>query len=257
MRRAPRQVSKAGDGVAAQQVVSLVRGQIERGTLKRGDQLPPERELAVQLGVSRPTIRAGLRSLATMGIVESRHGTGTFITDGPPALGSESLSLLATLHGFTHDEMFVARRVLEVCVASLAAEHADAGQLAEMAEEVVGMFAALDNARDFLVHEIRFHRALAGASGNPVLAALVDMVSRPMYERRRDSGERSADVKQAVHMYRRLYEAIRAHDSQAAGATMGELLLLAQRADADEQRPPVTTLRQPPRQPSATRRRRR
>ena len=139
---------RASDGAAAELVVGHVRGQIERAELKPGDRLPPERELAVQIGVSRPSVRAGLRSLAAMGIVQTRHGAGTFITDGPPKLGSGPLSFLAALHGFTRDEMFEARRALEVGVAGLAAERATDEQIATIAEEVTGMFASLDDRAD-------------------------------------------------------------------------------------------------------------
>ena len=103
-----------------------MRALIDRGELRRGDRLPAERDLATQIGVSRPTVRAGLRALAAMGVVRSRHGSGTYIPDGPPALGSEPLSFLAALHGFTREEMYEARRILEVGAAALAAERADA-----------------------------------------------------------------------------------------------------------------------------------
>jgi len=102
------------EGAAAEQVVDHVRGQIERGELRPGDRLPPERELAQHIGVSRPSVRAGLRSLSAMGVVHTRHGSGTYIADGPPQLDSRPLSLLASLHGFTPEQMFEARRTLEV-----------------------------------------------------------------------------------------------------------------------------------------------
>src|SRR3954471_10269390 len=159
---------KPTDGVTAEIVVRHVRGLIERGELRPGDRLPPERELAVQLGVSRPSVRAGLRSLAAIGVLQTRHGAGTFITDGPPTLDSESLSFLAALHGFSRDEMFEARRALEVGVAGMAASRAKPHDVAAISDEVTSMFAALENPQKFLVHDIRFHRAVAAASGNPI-----------------------------------------------------------------------------------------
>jgi DNA-binding FadR family transcriptional regulator len=153
------------DGAAAELVVSHVRGQIERGELKPGDRLPPERELAQLVGVSRPSVRAGLRSLSAMGVVHTRHGSGTYIADGPPALDSRPLSMLASLHGFTPEQMFEARRVLEVGVAGLAAERATGDQVAAMAEEVTGMFASVEDPQTFLMHDVRFHRSVAMASG--------------------------------------------------------------------------------------------
>ena len=62
------------DRTTAELVVDAVRGQIERGQLRAGQRLPPEREFAARLGVSRPSVRTGLRTLATMGIVRTRHG---------------------------------------------------------------------------------------------------------------------------------------------------------------------------------------
>src|SRR6187455_2992067 len=124
---------------STEQVVAHVRGLIERGTLRPGDRLPAERDLAQQIGVSRPTVRAGLRALAAMGVVRARHGSGTYIPDGPPTLGSEPLSFLAALHGFTREEMYEARRILEVGVAGLAAERATGDQLASISEEITGM----------------------------------------------------------------------------------------------------------------------
>jgi GntR family transcriptional regulator, transcriptional repressor for pyruvate dehydrogenase complex len=92
--KAPDQ-SKAGDRVTTEHVVSFVRELIERGALGPGDRLPPERELALQIGVSRPSVRAGLQALAAMGVIQARHSAGTFITDGPPMLATGPLSFLA------------------------------------------------------------------------------------------------------------------------------------------------------------------
>src|SRR5256885_14411486 len=98
-------------GTTSEEVVAQLREMIHRGELRPGDRLPPERDLAKLLGVSRPTLRAGIRSLAAVGILQSRQGAGTFVveSDGPPALDSSSLSLMASLHGFTSSEMFEAR----------------------------------------------------------------------------------------------------------------------------------------------------
>src|SRR5690349_24779062 len=161
--RTTRSESRPFDGVAAELVVAHIRGLIDQGQLKPGDRLPAERELAVQIGVSRPSVRAGLRALAAMGVVQSRHGAGTFIRSGPPVLGSEPLSFLAALHGFTREEMYEARRILEVEAAGLAADRATPEDLATLAEEVAGMFANRDNPPLFLVHDVNFHRAVAEA----------------------------------------------------------------------------------------------
>jgi GntR family transcriptional repressor for pyruvate dehydrogenase complex len=212
-----------------------VRRLIETGELHPGDRLPPERELARALGVSRPTVRSGLKALAAMGVVHSRRGAGTFIADGPPDLGREPLGLLAALHGFTSDEMFEARLVLEVGVAGLAAEHAPAEHLATMAEELTEMFASVNDPQAFLRHDVRFHRALGAGSGNRVLAALVEMVAAQFYEQRRRTVGRARDLRESAELHRRIFRAVRAGNTEAAREAMGEHLRRAQHAQAREE----------------------
>src|SRR4030095_11458278 len=130
--------------------------------------------------------------------------------------------------------MFAARRGLEVGVAGLAAERATDDQIATIAEEVTGMFASLDDAQTFLIHDIRFHRAVAAASGNPILASLVEMVSALFYEQRRKTVTNGRDLKQSAQAHRNIYHAIRAHDAKRARSAMSEHLSLAQQAQALE-----------------------
>jgi GntR family transcriptional repressor for pyruvate dehydrogenase complex len=224
-----------GANPALDRVAGHVRRLIETGELHPGDRLPPERELARALGVSRPTVRSGLKALVAMGVVHARRGAGTFIADGPPDLGREHLGLLAALHGFTPDEMFEARLVLEVGVAGLAAEHAPAEHLATLAEELTEMFAAVDDPQAFLVHDVRFHRALAAGCGNRVLAALVEMVAAQFYEQRRLTVGRARDLRDSAEMHRRIFRAVRAGEPGVAREAMAEHLRRAQHAQAREE----------------------
>ena len=225
----------SGDTTVGAQVVEHVRRLIEAGRLKPGDRLPPERELAQKIGVSRPSLRSGLRSLQAMGVVQARQGSGTFIADGPPRLGEAPLRFLAALHGFTRDKMFEARRVLEVGTAGLAAERANGDQMAAMAEEVASMFATLDQPLEFLRHDVQFHRAVAAGSLNPVLATLIDTVAELVYETRRSTVERATDLKESAEMHRRIYQAIKAKSAERARGAMGEHLDLARQAQAGEE----------------------
>ncbi len=219
---------------ARDRVEEHVRRLIETGELHPGDRLPAERDLARALGVSRPTVRSGLKALAAMGVVNSRRGAGTFIADGPPDLGREPLGLLAALHGFTSDEMFEARLLLEVGVAGLAAEHAPAEHLATLAEELTEMFTAVGDPQAFLVHDVRFHQALAAGCGNRVLAALVEMVAAQFYEHRRRTVARARDLRESAELHRRIYRAVRSGHPEAARGAMAEHLRRAQHAQARE-----------------------
>ncbi len=215
-------------------VVALILEEIEAGRLKPGDRLPPERDLAVTVGVSRASLRSGLRSLQAMGVMQARQGSGTYIVAGPPRLGEGPLRFLAALHGFTHREVFEARAVLEVGGASLAAANAGPEQMAAMADELAGMFASLDNPREYLLHDVQFHRAVAAASGNPVLATLVDTLAQLVWETRRETVTRSAGLRDSAEMHRRIYRAIRARDVDRARREMAEHLERARRAQAKE-----------------------
>lgn len=231
-RRRARQRPESGGN----QVVAFVHGLIEKGRVKPGDRLPPERDLAVEIGVSRPTVRSGLHALAAMGVVRSRHGSGTYIPDGPPALVGGPLRFLAALHGFSSEQMLEARRILEVGAAGLAAEHATPDHLAALADEVAGLYASLDDPDVFLVHDVNFHRGVAAASGNPIMRAVVDMVAALFYERRRETARLASDrnLRDAAAAHRRIYRAIRARDSEGARAAMNDHLLEAQRHQAKE-----------------------
>lgn len=239
---------------STERVIAYVRDMIARGELRPGDRLPAERDLSAQLGVSRPTIRAGLRALSAMGVVQSRHGSGTYIPDGPPTLGSEPLRFLAALHGLSREEMYEARRVLEVSAAGLAAERASADHVSAIAEEVASLFASIDDPQQFLVHDIRFHRAIAAASGNQIIASLMEMIAALYYEQRRETATRATDrnLRDAADLHRGIYQAIRKRDVQQAQTLMNRHLLHSAAYQAAEEQPWSPK----PRQAAAARKRR-
>jgi GntR family transcriptional repressor for pyruvate dehydrogenase complex len=227
--------------VAAEQVIAHVRGLIEKGALRPGDRLASERDLVRQVGVSRPSVRAGMRSLAAIGVVRIKQGAGTFITAGPPALANEPLGLLATLHGLSRDGLFEARRVLEVGTVALAAERATGDQLASMSDEITGMYTALEDPQAFLLHDVRFHRAVAAGANNPVLGALIEMVASLHYEHRSVSIERArGQLRESADMHRRIYQAIRKRDVTEARAAMDDHLRQARTLWASEEARPST-----------------
>jgi len=223
-----------------ERVIAYLKGAIERGELKAGDQLPPERELAQRFGVSRPTVRSVLKTLSAMGVVQIRQGAGTFMTAGPPTLDSAPLSYLAALHGFTRQQMFEARIALEVTVASLAAERATADTLIAISEATTAMFASLDQPDLFLDYDIQFHRAIAAAARNPVLAAMVDMVSAMFLHVRRQTIGHATDLKIAADEHRAIYLAIRANDAATAREAMSSHLRRAESAQVAEDEAPAS-----------------
>jgi GntR family transcriptional repressor for pyruvate dehydrogenase complex len=205
------------------QVVNHIRSLIENGTLQPGDKIPPEREFARTLKISRASLRTGIGYLAAMGVMKIRHGVGTFVADGPPSLG-----MMGALHGFQTWQMFEARTILESNIAALAAERGKDEHHAAMAEEVAEMFAAMDSPADFLIHDLMFHRIISQASGNPILAAVIETITSALYDKRRKTVERSIDMRESAEMHREIYRAIRSRKSHEARRLMEQHLHLAQ-----------------------------
>lgn len=230
MRTAGKDARHYKAGSTAEVVLRQIRNMIETGELKPGDRLPAERDLAKRFKMSRASLRAALHSVAGMGLLQFRHGSGTYIKEGPPVLHDGPLSLLASLHGFTDDEMFEARRHLEVGVAALAAERASVADLAAMRAEIAGMANALHHPQQYLVHDMGFHRTVAKASSNPILGALVELISTILYQQRRQTVAGALDLAPSLAMHRRIYRAIASGSPAKARDAMNQHLDQTQRA---------------------------
>jgi len=223
------------DTQLAQQVVNHIRAKIEDGTLQPGDKIPPEREFAKALNISRASLRTGIGYLAAIGVMKVRHGVGTFVADGPAELGKSSLGLLSALHGFKSWQMFEARKLLETNLAALAAERREEEHLTQLAEEVAEMDATVDDPAQYLIHDVRFHRTISQASGNPILAALMETVSTALYDERRTTAERARDRRTSLEAHREIYRAIRAGSAAEARTAMERHLHSAEAELATEE----------------------
>ncbi|MGA3161587.1 MAG: FadR/GntR family transcriptional regulator [Terracidiphilus sp.] len=237
----PRMKQDLPDKQRTMHVVNHIRSLIENGTLQLGDKLPPEREFARALKISRASLRTGIGYLAAMGVMKVRHGVGTFVADGPAEFGRASFSLMGALHGFQSWHMFEVRLILEGTLAALAAERGKDEHHVALAEEVAGIFASVDSPADFLIHDVLFHRILSQASGNPILAALMETITSAMYDKRRKTVERSIDLRESAEMHRKIYRAIRSRNPVEARKLMEQHLRMAQTAQ-DKERPAVRKL---------------
>lgn len=226
----PRQKQDAPDTHRTMQVVNHISVLIENGELQPGDKIPPEREFARSLNISRASLRTGIGYLAAMGVMKVRHGVGTFVADGPPQLGKASFSLLGALHGFQPWQMFEARLMLESNLAALAAERGKEEHHSALAEEVTEMYAAVDKPSEYLIHDVLFHRIIAQASGNPILAAVMETITSALYEKRHRTVERSRDLRESAEMHREIYRAIRTRNPLEARKAMEQHLRLAETA---------------------------
>jgi GntR family transcriptional repressor for pyruvate dehydrogenase complex len=220
----------APDTDRTRQVVNHIRALLEKGALQPGDRIPPERELARTLKISRASLRTGIGYLVAMGVMSVRHGVGTFIKDGPAEFSRASLGLMGALYGFQFWQMFEARLIIESSLASLAAERGKEDHHAAMAEQVADMFASADSPTEFLQHDVLFHRIVAKASGNPILAAIIETITTAMYEKRRKTVQRAHYLREMAEMHREIFRAIRAHDPVQARKLMEHHLQTAESA---------------------------
>ncbi len=232
-----RNLNSEKNGTTAEEVAARLRDMIHSGELSAGDRLPPERDLAKILGVSRPTLRAGIRSLSTVGILQSKQGAGTFVAERgeSPTLDSSPLRMLSALHGFTSDEMFEARLALEMSIAALAARRANSEHMTRLAEEIAGMYASLNDPEQYLVHDMRFHQTIAAASDNRILTSLMNMVAAILFDKRSKTVHRALDLKESAEQQHNIYRAILERDPDAAEEAMHDHLIETQKAQAREE----------------------
>ena len=218
--------------VATQRLYEQVAGQVTdlvaRGEFKPGDRLPPERDLAKLLGVSRPTVREAMIALEIAGLVEVRVGAGAFVTDKASTNGAANGRLFEGV-GSSPLELVAARRTIEPEVAALAAQVATADEIAAIAE-TVALIAAAQDTPAHRSADHKFHIRIGLASHNSVLTAIVDEcwaeMYSPMFERmgaitgliaaRCSPQQRDTTVAEHEAVYR----AIAAHDAAAARAAM-------------------------------------
>lgn len=166
-----------------QQIVDQISRMMSDGTLKPGDRLPPERQLAEEFGVSRPAVREALSALNLMGLVEVRHGEGAFVQSVPFEGMMHSMALfLAMEQGESLGrELLEIRAALEAEGAALAAERREEDDLTALAEALQKMECPLSPALA-ATSDWDFHRAVAAASDNSLLLQVMRMLAETMKE---------------------------------------------------------------------------
>lgn len=162
-----------------EQVIDQIKDMISDGTLKKGDKLPSERDLAEQLGVSRTSIREALRSLEIIGIIESRQGEGNFIRDSFQNTLFEPLSIMFILNGCKLKEIFELRKVIEIETAALAAKQVTDDELNDMID-LINKMKNSENEEERVIYDSKFHYKIAEASRNFLIVNILNTVSTLM-----------------------------------------------------------------------------
>lgn len=208
---------------AYEDIVQQVLTLIEDGKLKRGDQLPSERELTETFKVSRTTVREAIRTLESMKLLQCRQGTGTYVL----ASSEEALiqPLAAALFNKKDDirDIFYIRKIIEPQVAHLAAENAMPQEIEEMETILRKQKESIERGENIIETDSAFHNLMAKATTNRVMerliAALIDLLkqSREDYLMENENDERA---KRSLEGHRQILSAIKKGDSTAAQKSM-------------------------------------
>jgi GntR family transcriptional repressor for pyruvate dehydrogenase complex len=228
-------------------VVQSIKAMITRGDLSAGSRLPIEKDLAEVLGVSRGSLREGVRALCIMGVLETRQGDGTYVTSLDSTLLLAPMAFMVDLQGPEHrHDLHAVRRVLESEAAARAALHITDGDVAA-ARTVLDEMRALIFDNPAIDHEtvlradLAFHRILANASDNGALAALIEaLADRTALARRTFGLQHEEQVRTAYHEHEAILAAITARDPDRARLQMSHHLLAIEDFLHDDDDPRAT-----------------
>ena len=200
------------------QIADQIRGLIKSGEFPAGSRLPPERDLARQLGVSRPSVREALIALEVEGMVEVRIGSGIYVLAGTATLPANGPDAAGPF------ELLRARYVIESECAALAAKSAKKAHLHALEEALTEMDRDLADGRQPLPADRLFHLRIAEATGNGALVAVVKMLWEermgPLYKQLEHHYDEPGLWHAAIAEHRGVLKAIVAHDGVAARTMM-------------------------------------
>jgi len=199
--------------------ITSIRHMILTGELAPGDRLPPESDLAANLGLSRTSLREAVRALTVLGVVDTRQGDGSYITGLGPELLLGALGLAVDLQREdTIPDLIAVRRILEPAATALAATRVTAVDL-EQIRSYIRSDLDQDQVGDYIELDWEFHHAIANASGNPLLAVLLDGLAAPTLRVRAWRGMSVPGIlERTLSEHRAIADALEAHDPNLAFA---------------------------------------
>jgi DNA-binding FadR family transcriptional regulator len=169
------EIGDAGNG--AQRVFAALRDRLLAGNLRSGERLPPERELALSLGVSRPILREALRSLAMLGFLEIRHGSGAYVRNPDITMLGDFLTFCMAQQPDVLDDVIQARIAIECQAIRLACEQASEADLNRIAASFTSLMETLDDPVLGGKADYEFHLGIVKASRSAALLTLYRAIS--------------------------------------------------------------------------------
>lgn len=208
----------------AERVARRLLDMVRARNLCPGDQLPPERELAAMLQVSRPSVREALRGLQILGLLRARQGGGIYVAslDAGDLLGP--LQFLITLNPQNVGALHAARVLVDGGIAEQAAVAITDADLLRLERMLPVQQGLLDDPLGFRVSDQAFHRIISEATGNPFLVRISHSLYVLGMEYRRIASESAGVLARSLADHRGIVEALSSRDTDAARAAMEQHL---------------------------------
>lgn len=200
-----------------EQVLERLRAYVSEAGLSAGDKLPAERDLAASLGVSRASVKQAIVVLEVQGLVEARHGGGTYLVRD--TLDVEPVEQLVERRKRL-PEVLEAREALETKLAELAAERRTDAELKTIEEALVFMRDEIAGGDNGVEGDRRFHAAVTAAAHSSLLADFMKTIAGQITESRTESLRQPGRPSRSLAQHTAIYEAIAAGDPKRAAAAM-------------------------------------
>jgi GntR family transcriptional regulator, transcriptional repressor for pyruvate dehydrogenase complex len=204
-------------------VVTGVLGRL-KPILTAGSRLPSERELSRKLRVSRPSLREALRTLELMGVVDTRHGSGTQVADSGTDVLKAPLEFLFMLDRPSIEDLVETRALLEIHLAGRAAERRDAKDLAALETALKDMKSKLSRPIEVTDPDVRFHQAIAAASHNRLLERLMNCLRDAIAEVMVAAWPGVPDMDTSFGMHVKVFTAIKRGNAEGARRAMSRMM---------------------------------
>lgn len=211
------------------QVIDYVLDLIRSGSVKPGQQVPTETELTQILGVSRTCVREAMKSLQSMGLVEIRQRVGATVLEPSSSSLLNSGSFLLAVQAQRMDDLLEFRRIMEVGLASLAAEKAELKDVESMRKALDRYRAAMASQPVDCNTDMSFHAALAAASKNPIAVMVWQMLSENLAQVLEQASSVPHICEQTLSDHEEIYEAVRDRNAFKAREAMRRHLDNAER----------------------------
>ena len=195
---------------------------IVEGRLLPGTKLPPERELAEQMGVSRTVVREAVHILMTKGLLATKPGVGRVVRQMTRDQIVEPFSLLVQLRdgGTDFEDLHQVRSILEVEISGLAALQATPEDIASLKQLMAEMEANVDNTDTFAALDTDFHQVLANMTHNPILVLIVAVIRDLLADYILMVTRRIEPNRQVIPYHRQVVDRVAAKDVQGARQAM-------------------------------------